>query len=262
MRPIIITTHRTGSTLICELLFNIAAQRFKYKNNLDEYFTITTLYNSDYQKVNGIIRIVSRERTSFDRQQATYDSDNVKLTALKLSNRLTILNRIELLRNDPNYMIKLFSSDFTNEILDFVVSTYDLIYLERKDKLKQFLSFMGLVQTNVAHYTKDSSSAVNQIVYDAKWAKEFIRLDKQYQDFKRAHSGKILYYEDFVELGSDETALIQLLDLPVENIKKKTINTVPTPYIADLEDLIVNKDEWLKDRDSILNNLRLNALGN
>ena len=262
MRPIIITTPRTGSTLVCELLFNIAAHRFKYKNNLGEYFTITTLYKANYQKVNGLIRSMDGQRSDYDRSKATYDSDDIKLTALKLAERSTILHRIELLRNDPLYMIKLFSSDFTPEVLDFVTKTYDMVYLERKNKVKQFLSFLGLVQTNTSHYTKESPRAVLKIIYDTKWAKQFVQLDKLYQDCKHQHPGPVLYYEDFIAAGADESALIELLDLSVTGIKNKTIQTVPTPYTTDIEDLVVNKEEWLRDRDDFLNQLRLNAQGN
>lgn len=259
MRPIIVTTPRTGSTLVCQLLFNIAAQKFKFKNNLDEYFTITTLYDSEYNKVNGIIRLLHYSKSDFDRKLAVKETDDVLLTKKKEENKQTILDRIELLRDDPNYMIKLFSSDFTPDILKFVSETYDIVYLERKDKIKQFLSFLGLVQTNTAHYKENSPIAVDQIIYSSSWAEEFIKLDKAYQDFKNRQPGKVLYYEDFMAKGSNESALVELLDLSVVNVRSKNVITVPTPYPKDLEELVVNKTDWLEGRKILLDNLRLNS---
>ena len=263
MRPLIITTHRTGSTLICELLFNIAVYNYKYKNNLDEYFTITTLYDTVYSNVNGIIKHISTKRTEYNRACATYENDFNNITRLQDLKYPEVLERIRLLENDLNYMIKLFPTDFKKEVLDFVTKNYNIVYLERRDKLKQFLSFLGLVQTNIAHYTNDSTPAVNRIMYDSKWATKFICMDGMYHTLKRQYPSNIptLYYEDFIAEGADENALIKLLDLPVTRFAARPIKTVATPYRKDLEDLIINKDEWLADKEAILEHLRFNEQG-
>ena len=57
-------------------------------------------------------------------------------------------------------------------------------------------------------------------------------------------------------LGGDETAIIQLLNLPLTVNDKEVLKTMPTPYSeSNIESLITNKEEWQADRDSIVNEL-------
>jgi hypothetical protein len=56
-----------------------------------------------------------------------------------------------------------------------------------------------------------------------------------------------------MKLGGNTHALQALLGLPVEDIPETIkIDTIPTPYNStNLEDLLINKDEWLSHKPTI-----------
>lgn len=239
MKPILVTTPRSGSTLIESLLFNIARQKFGYKNDLLEPFTITELFKAEYVRENDIVRIDKFQRVGtkwFD------DKRQVKLDFLNL------------IKDDYNYMMKLFPIDMEPEIMDMLLNHMDVICLERRDKLHQALSWVLLWETNKAHYKKSDPQTVKSMRYVPFHAKEMVRHLKAYKEFKETYTGyyDVLVYEDFMENGANEDALIKLLNLPVKDYIKSEIDTKPTPYEKSLEDMIINKDEWIADRDSLI----------
>lgn len=240
MRPIIITTPRSGSTLITDLLGNLSKQHYGYKNILQEYFTITELYYIEYGRVNDVVTTTKLDR----KLEVWYDSK-----------REEILKRVELLDGDYNYMMKLFPEDIEPEVQS-IVDTYDIIYLERRDKLSQYISYMNMIGTNIAHHTDDKNK-VKQIIYWKRFRDEFIRIYQNYIKYRDSHPSKYptLYYEDFVDNGSNEQYLIDTLGLDIKEYDKLNVKTVPTPYESDLESLILNKKEWLADREYIINEL-------
>lgn len=240
MRPILITTPRTGSTLITDLLGNLAKQHSGYKNTLQEYFTITELYYIEYGYRDSILTT-----TKLDRKLEVWYDDK----------RTEILKRVELMNGDYNYMMKLFSEDIEPEVQS-IIDTHDIIYLERKDKLSQYISYMNMIGSNIAHH-KDESTKVKTIIYWKKFRDEFLNIHKNYIIYRDKHPSKypIIYYEDFVDKGSDEQALIDILKLDINSFNKLDIKTIPTPYETDLESMILNKKEWLEDREYIINEL-------
>jgi len=244
MRPIIVTTPRSGSTLITDLLGNLAKQHSGYKNTLQEYFTITELYNPEYSRINDIVYCTKLDR----KLEFWYDNK-----------RDEILKRLALVNNDHNYMIKLFSEDIEPEVQTMIDDNYDIIYLERRDKLSQYISYMNMIGTNIAHHTVDSKS-IGKIIYWTKFRDEFIRINDNYFKYKKNHPSKYptIYYEDFIEQGSDEDSLIRLLNLDIKVYNKLSVKTIPTPYESELESLILNKQEWLLDREYIVNELYKN----
>lgn len=240
MRPILITTPRTGSTLITDLLGSLSKQHYGYKNTLQEYFTITELYYIEYGYRDNILTTTKLDR---------------KLDIWYNNKREEILKRVKLLNNDYNYMMKLFPEDIEPEVQS-IVDTHDIIYLERRDKLSQYISYMNMIGSNIAHH-KDDSTKVNKIIYWSKFRDEFINIYKNYLIYRDKHPSKYptIYYEDFVEKGSDEQALIDILNLDITEYKKLDIKTIPTPYESDLESLILNKKDWLDDKEYIINEL-------
>jgi hypothetical protein len=76
----------------------------------------------------------------------------------------------------------------------------------------------------------------------------------QYKRIKKLNpEAKVIYYEDLMELGGNTAALQQLLGLPIETVPDAlAIDTVPTPYTSDLEDLLHNRAEWLEQKPTIL----------
>lgn len=241
MRPIIVTTPRSGSTLITDLLGNLAKQFSGYKNTLQEYFTITELYNPEFKRINDVVYCTKLDR----KLEVWYDNK-----------RTEILKRLNLLNNDHNYMIKLFSEDIEQEVQDMIDNHYDIIYLERRDKLSQYISYMNMIGTNVAHHTKDSDN-VKQIIYWSKFRDEFLQINDNYFKYKKKYPSKYptIYYEDFIIKGSNEKALIDILGLDLTEFNNLEVKTIPTPYLSDLESLILNKKEWLQDREYIVNEL-------
>lgn len=240
MNPIIITTPRTGSNLVCEMVWSLSKENFGHKNNLYEFFTITDLHKSTFIKVDDRITLHKFERT----KHVWFES-----------RRTEMLKRLALLKDDYRYTMKLFPTEIEPEIAQMIQQQYDIVFLERRDKVRQLLSFCNMVLTNTSHY-KTSEKSVEQVTYNAELAKIFLRMLAGYSEFKKANSGSTLFYEDFIQQGGDEAALIKLLKWPVANTVKFTPRFVPTPYVKDnIEDMIVNKDEWQKDRAGIIEQL-------
>ena len=240
MNPIIVTTPRTGSNLVCEMLWSVSKENFGHKNNLYEYFTVTDLYKCTFKKVDDCIKIDKFERT----KQVWFES-----------RRDEMLKRLSLLQDDHRYTIKLFPTELEPEIVETIQDHYDIIFLERRDKVRQLLSFCTMVLTNTSHY-KSKEKVVDQVIYDAKLAKIFFEMLDDYYAFKEKNVGPTLFYEDFIEQGGDEAALIKLLNWSVKSSVKFNPRFVPTPYINDnIEDMVVNKEEWLRDREKIITQL-------
>ena len=240
MNPIIVTTPRTGSNLVCEMLWSVSRENFRHKNNLYEYFTVTDLYKCTYKKVENCIRI-----DEFDRvKQAWFNT-----------RREEMLKRLALLEDDYRYTMKVFPTELEPEVLQAIQDHYNIIFLERRDKLRQLLSFSTMMKTNTSHY-KTADKAVDRVIYDAELTKVFFNMLEGYFKFKAANTGPTLYYEDFIQQGGNEAALISLLDLPAVNSFKLNPRFVPTPYVSDsMEDMVVNKDEWFRDRAAIIERL-------
>lgn len=238
MKPIVITTPRSGSNLFCQMLGNLAKQHYGYKDNLYEVFTVIPLFKGGFIKVDGCIKSTGIERTGVKWYESAREEK---------------LKRLQLFENDHNYLMKVFPSDLEPEIEDMIHNNYDCIYLERKDKVGQLLSLFGLFQTNVSHH-KDNSKQINEIYYDKKITEDFIAAVAKYNRFKASCPSKYptVYYEDFIANGGNELAVIQLLNLPISVYIPEQAATIPTPYLSNIESLIVNKDEWLADKDTII----------
>lgn len=240
MNPIIVTTPRTGSNLVCEMLWSVSKENFKHKNNLYEYFTVTDLYKCTFHKVNDCIKIDKFERT----KKVWFDS-----------RRDEMLKRLALLEDDYRYTIKVFPTELEPEVVEVIQNHYDIIFLERRDKVRQLLSFCNMVLTNTSHY-KNKEKSVDKVMYDPHLAKVFFEMMDDYFKFKKQNAGPTLFYEDFIELGGDEAALIKLLNWSVKCSDKFNPRFVPTPYVSDnIEDMVVNKEQWLNDRDDIIERL-------
>jgi len=245
MNPVLFTTPRTGSTLICSLLADIFD-----KKNLNEFFRD---YPINYQKTNGIV-----VGESF---KEILHSGPPWLGNFKDEQ----LRRLDLIKGNYSYIFKLFGDPLEPEILTEIKNNYDIIFLERKNKIRQILSFSLLVKNNTTHYTKHDKK-INSIIYKPWVAKYIIDNYTLYKKFKSELSSNFttIYYEDFIEQGANHSALLSLLKLPIEYKSNIRINdnwihkdSAPTPYSSDnLEDLIVNKKTWLRDKENILEKLK------
>jgi hypothetical protein len=241
MKPILFTMPRTGSTVVTRLLGNLAEQHYNYANTLIEYFLVAMQYRAEFKEdSNGIVRTMSYVR-------------NNPPTQWFENKRQVILDRLELL-GDKLYMIKIFPMDLEPEVIEYM-KNYDIIYLERRNKIHQLLSFLNMEQTNIAEYKKGDKE-VNTIIYYPPNVDVFFNVHYYpYLEFKKNNPSKYptIYYEDFMELGGDEQSLIKLLNIDIKDYKPQTSEFTITPYTSEnLEDLILNKKDWNVDRQRII----------
>jgi hypothetical protein len=238
MKPIIIcTTPRTGANLVCQQL-----GAFGYKNTLYEFFGVQLAYESEFRRINDRIEITKYEPRD---------------TPWYTSKREVQLERLKLLDNDYNYMIKFFPFELEPEAIELIKENYSIVYLERRNRLDQFLSWLAMTTTKKSHYRVTDNEAVEEIVYSKSYANYFIDWLKAYDSFKQDNPSAhpILYYEDYIEQGSNEQALVKLLNLPIQVTTLAKSFTKPTPYKLTPEQLIVNQSDWLADRDELIKNL-------
>ena len=245
MNPILFTTPRTGSTLICNLLADIFN-----KENLNEFFHFGVVPSVNYQKINN--RVVAKY---FENRINNPWGENLKEERLR---------RLGLIKGDYNYLIKIFGEPLETEILSEIKNNYDIIFLERKDKIKQILSFATVLNQKHSHYSNDDKK-INSIIYKPEAAEVIISHLRMYEKFKSNLPSKspTLYYEDFMELGANNFALTTLLKITLNdklsNLENYWLpkNSIPTPYVTDdIESLILNKKTWLKDKENILEKLK------
>lgn len=248
MKPIVITTPRTGSDLFCKILGSLSQQHFNYKNVLYEFFTIVPHWKEEFIKENGIIK-----SKGFSNTLHVWNDVNTWYH----SARDEKLKRLELLKDDNNYLIKLFPEDIEPEIQE-MIQQYDYIYLERKNKFRQLLSVLAATYNKKYHFQTNDNFEIKEIYYDKKLVDKFITTLEKYKKFRDDHPSihSVVYYEDFVNYGANENAIITLLNLPIIKYQELNHNRIPTQYaLENIEDLILNKNEWLEDRDSIIKKL-------
>lgn len=248
MLPIIFTTPRTGSTLVGKIISNYFIQYFDHGPYLDEFFTIHKLWSQTYIKNKWI------ERKNFIRHTINnnikYDDDYMNLEITK---------RIKLLTEDENnlkQLIKLFSFNLNDKLIKFIEEKYNFfILLERKNKINQFLSFNTLLTNNISHY-ENNNLEINSIEYKKDNLLKFLDIIKLYDEYKKSFIQKnyiIIYYEDLFINNNIELNTLEILKLKVDkNFKPLIYKTIPTPYNKNIEDLIINKDDWIKDKNLLL----------
>lgn len=238
--PVLIATPRTGSTVVCKMLFNIAHHKFGSKAHLNQFITISPHYKELFDKKDGLVQSVSyvRQKDAFWKE---YD------------NRASITTkRIKLLENDFKYTTKIFTLDFVPETYIFFKEHFDFIFIERRNKLEQLLSFCTMMTTNKHEFRLGENFGPNSY-FSFEHALTFFSQQAHYMKIKRMSPGaNVIYYEDFMELGGNTRALQQLLGLPEEDIPETIkIDTIPTPHSNNLEDLLINKEEWLLHKNTI-----------
>lgn len=244
MKPfIIITTPRTGSTVITDLLYNLTKSAVGYKGNLWEFFSVDPQTHNVYEMINGTV-----VRTSHSKPNAEWWTEPAESIRLE---------RLEMLKYNHRYMIKLFSSHSHPEIIDFIKPRFNIIFLERKNKIHQILSILALLQKNKAHYLNDDTDKVSSIIFDKATVDRAIVALTYYYQIKSTLKGKTVFYEDFIKHGFSEETLKKRLNLSINDYVPLDIRTKATPYVnKNPEDLIINKDLWLEHRQDIVDQLQ------
>lgn len=264
MRPILITSPRTGSNIVCDKLFNIARDNFSYTNNLYEFFNINKIVQSLYSIENNEIICNLNVRVYTKWYQNKYELQIDRLNLLK--------------KTHGNYMIKLLSLDVMDEVLEYIFSNYDPIFLERKDKINQFCSWLVLytAQRKAHNMRMRPLNEVSQLNYKKDYLTDFIFILQEYDRIKALHKSIFLtkynerhyeetmrritlFYED-IKYDVSEIRLANYLNLRCNNLKNYIDYFLPTPYAEaeTLEDLIDNQDEWQKDKPLLLDYQNVN----
>lgn len=238
--PVLIATPRTGSTVICKMLFNIAHHKFGSKAHLNQFLTISPHYKEMFDKKDGMIQSVSyvRQKDAFFKEY-----ENRAMITTK---------RLKLMENDIKYTTKVFSLDFVPETYTFFKKNFDFVFIERRNKLEQLLSFSTMMTTN-KHEFRDGEDFGPNSYFSFDHALTFFIQQAHYLKIKKmSPDAPVIYYEDFMQLGGNTQALQTLLGLPIEDIPETIkIDTIPTPHSNNLEDLLINKEEWLLHKHTI-----------
>jgi len=255
--PLIITTPRTGSTPVCELLANIGRYTADYKNNLGEFFNLL-IYDRE-KKTYKIDTLVYDKFSHFTDSILGVINRRMKLhpdSVTKEYARERVMERVELLKENNNlYMIKIFPFNVDTQVLSWLHQTYDFVYLERRNKLEQVLSYQSAVYHKKYHYSVADSTVVGEFEFNYEQFELFHLRCQEYKNIKSMFSGSTIYYEDLVD-SLTEDRLIDLLDLDIKIDKKLTLPTRKLSYkTQNLEDLIINKTYWLEIKQEVINKI-------
>ena len=266
MKPIVVTTPRTGSKLFCHMMTSVATQHYGYKGSLGELFTIVPFFRTRYQYANNVISAKFTQR--IDTQAArgySHKTDGKWFTSVR-DEQLKRLSWIS--DEDAVYLIKIFPIDIEPEIEEEITTKYDIIYLERRDRLRQLISYFGMHQSRTKeshYYVKQLANnknfleinTIEELRYNKKITTAFLRSAMIYQEFKQTYPSKYptVYYEDFIAEGANEQAIVKLLGLAID-VQINDSRIVPTPYkSSNPEDLIVNQSIWLENKPDIIRKL-------
>lgn len=250
--PLLVTTPRTGSTLIHKLLGNIGKQTADFKNNLNEFFTITPwidLKYSNFKVFNDtIIGLISNDtlnnRNIHTENKFLHEIDFVKLYHEK----------IQMLQdNSFKYMIKLIPYMIDDFTINFLNNEYDFIYLERRDKLSQLLSYTTFKNTGITHYLKDDTTVIDKIEFDPKFLWLLNRIYEDYHKIKQSFPGPTLYYEDLMAERITEESILRCLNMDIKIDNPLAIQTRSSTYLEIDRELLINNPElWLKYKPEFL----------
>lgn len=236
--PFIVTTPRTGSTVICHILGEIAQHKWNYKQTLFEYFNVSTPSKDwCYSIVDGIV-------TWRPRQPNDVPDWNTQAEKATL-----ILERLKSITGPDRYMAKAFPDHLTRNcvVFDELQKRYQFLFLERRDKVAQFLSVCAKRASGKPHYLVDEDVVADQLVFDVSAFDSFVKQLQQYKQMKAMFpESPVLVYEDFMEAGGDRRALVQLLGLDgCDTMTAYSAVTKTTPYtVDDIERLFINPQEW------------------
>jgi len=250
--PILVTTPRTGSAIVNKLLGNVGKETANFRNNLNEFFNFSSWVDLKYHNFklfNDIVIGIVISDTVINATVNTENKSKQEIDFVKLHHE-----RIQMLQdNHFKYMIKLIPYMIDDYTIEFLNSQYDFIYLERRDKLAQLLSYTALKTEGVTHYSKDDTSSIDEIEFDPKFLYLLDKIYKDYYKIKQLHPGPTLYYEDLMSKEITEETILKYLDKDIKINNPLTIHTRPSNYQAiDRESLINNPELWALHKSEFL----------
>lgn len=245
MNPLVISTPRTVSSLFVRKLFSLARHNWGHQSLLYEYFNLSREY---WVLTKTVDNVVYYDRTIRNHSGTAQFQDPTR----------EIFDRIKILRDNPVYLVKIHAAHINDQIYDFLnEKNHDLIYIHRRDRLNQLLSFLAAVTNKIWIHSHKVNKQIKEIVYHKNTVEHFFHHLDKFFEIRNKLPGIDVYAEDFILHGGDESAVIKIMGLPAQlPIDCQTLDLVPTPYINhDKESLIVNQLEWLEDKPKILESL-------
>lgn len=233
MKPILIATPRSGSTIIGEQIGNLAEQWWGYKNYLHEYFSVSPYYRSEITKAGKMLFF-----EYLGPAPANWCTDPKKER----------LRRKDLIGTDTNYMIKCLPGNFAEGWLtNWIKENYNTpIFLDRRDRFNQLMSWMAFRTVKVSHWHRDSENRIQSIDYKPEYVEEFVEMIKTFKKIRSEFENPVtIYYEDWMNGGSSQRALIKMLGWDETKTFVKMITTTQsTPYVGNVDNMVTNKFEW------------------
>ena len=232
MRPIIITTPFSGANHIAENLFNLMNQWYNCRSFIHSFLNVKL--KEDIVYLNGTI---------YYNYQHDY-RDKKWFSGLVVTDLHS--KRIQYLLASPDHLLTVHqtNSTFNLDRLHYLITelNYFPIFIERKNRLHHILAHINFTQPQ----------QTSRISYFPTIANSALGILEQYFILKKSINGVTIYYEDFVELGADENALIQLLNL---DNKPFTPANIENRFFEFTEDNIVSTTKWREDRTEFLNKI-------
>ena len=231
MLPILITSPYSGANHFGENLFNLLHQWYGCRGFLHSFLNFDKNSFSTYS--NGTIY------HTYNYINKPSDPDHYKHY---------FKERIQLLLTSPNHLLTyrptgkaLINLETFKLLLDDL--GYYPVYIERRNKLHQLLM----------HSAIKTNSKCPNIKYNNFFGGAMLGDIDRYNIIKNELPGQVVYYEDFIELGHDENAVIKLLDLDIKPFIHKDIKF---NYINLTEKDIEHNGQWLSNKNKIFEELK------
>lgn len=231
--PVIVTTARTGAAAIGYELSHIAETFYGSKNDLGFLFNVNN--NVPYK-------------------WKLYENDG-KLTLQRLSNKRMSkywkgtkederLARLEVLKKFPEHTFRVLPEDIQQpEIWDYILANHEPMFLERRNKLRQFVSYCAAVSNN-------GETEVESITYDPNLFDDFVNSLEFYYKLKASvPNAKVIYYDQW---QTNHKILFKMLGHKAFDIITDHDLIKPTNYKGDIFARISNKEEFEKDREQLI----------
>jgi hypothetical protein len=252
MNPIVVAYPRSGSEIITDIVFNYASQVWKSERCLQEFLLVTFFRDNNFQFIDNKIE---GNYWSLPNNQWESHWNNIKDTVPS-----TVDQRISWLTKNPNYVFKLITNPrVTDQQYKQCIENFHCVFLERKDKVRSFLSYLFLPYIGT-HHKIDSDTITKEklkIKMDIGLAGKWIWNYKKFNELLSQSTNKsLLVYEDILTDHSvDEEKILETLNWPIPvNYQFYKFKTKPTPY--EDNDLL----NYFEDRDLVLEYIRTNSV--
>jgi hypothetical protein len=244
MTPIVVAYPRSGSEILTSIVFNYAKQVWNSERCLQEFLLITFFRDYNFSFVDNKI-----EGSYWTVPSDTYDEHwgRIKDKVYDI-----VQERISWLQLNPNYVFKLIiTPKLTDDQYNWCLENYHSIFIQRKDKIRSFLSFLFLYHIGT-HHMLDAEVIKKQnlkIKFNTSFADIWVWDYKKYNKLLNCSTNKsVLIYEDILSQGvvSEKKILKNLgWEIP-QGYEFYKFQTKPTPYEdEDIINYFENKDEVL-----------------